>query len=95
MKQKNEFDINHYQFLCRVYEEEVKNDQKNHQAAEHCLNLLRKYLDKCGFKMPKPKYRFILENVITHKYLPSETEKTVNFKIKEILNPAFRVNGDA
>ncbi len=90
MKKIIDFDMKHYKFLCSIYEAELKNDHKNHQSADHCLNLIRKYLDKCGFKMPKPKYKFVLGDVRTHKYLPSTTEKTINFKIKEILNPLFR-----
>lgn len=92
MKKRNEFDINHYKFLCDVYEAELKSSIKNQQSIDHCLSSLREYLDKCGFRMKKPQYRFVLEDISTHKYLPSTTvtKKTVTYEVKEILNPLFR-----
>jgi len=63
-------------------------------SVKFSLKEIRDYLDKCGFKMPQPFYKYDPEDKRTWKYLESQTNRLANgsFRVKQVLNPEFIYN---
>jgi hypothetical protein len=86
---EEKFNINKYIDLKNKHiSEKIQGDV---ESIRKSLEAIRDYLDKCGYAMPEPFYKYDPDKKETWKYLESLTGRLSNgdFRVKEVLNPEF------
>lgn len=89
------FNCKIYKILCKEYEDSMNSDMVCSKNIKDKLSNLRQYLDSCGYNLPKPLYKFNIEDKNTHKFLDGIILRKSNDKLeyKEVLNMDFNYFG--
>lgn len=89
------FDLNTYNELKKAHIKswvKLEDGAVNEEEVKAC-NALRIYLDSVGMKMPKPKYKYDVDNISTWKFLDGRISYSVKHdlkKYKNVYNPNFK-----
>jgi hypothetical protein len=85
---EEKFNWNHYILLRNAH---IASKDLSKAEYESALDAVKSYLDKFGFKMPIPLYKFDIENTKTWYYLDNMVsgDRFTEFRVRPIINPHF------